>query len=316
MKILFTADWHIKLGQKNVPTQWQINRYNLLVDKLNDQEADLLIIGGDIFDRIPTLDELKLYCELLSKFNKKTLIYPGNHEALGKNTTFLSKLKDISTAINPAVEISIIDNYWNWENFSILPYNLLKDFAKDPKQYDNVTTKILFTHVRGEIPPHVTPEIDLELFSKWDVVFAGDLHSYTNSQRNIVYPGSPLTITFHRNEVDTGYLLIDTKALEYSWIKLDLPQLIRRTISDPSLMIPSKFNHTIYELEGDITDLAKVSGHELLDKKIVSTTSESQLALHKDMSIEEELKIFLTDILKLKAEDIVEILHTYHAYTT
>ena len=28
--ILFTADWHIKLGQKNVPIPWACSRYNLL----------------------------------------------------------------------------------------------------------------------------------------------------------------------------------------------------------------------------------------------------------------------------------------------
>ena len=34
MKILFSADWHIKVGQKNVPREWQINRYKQLFEKL------------------------------------------------------------------------------------------------------------------------------------------------------------------------------------------------------------------------------------------------------------------------------------------
>ena len=59
----------------------------------------------------------------------------------------------------------------------------------------------LFTHVRGEIPPHVVPEVDLERFDKFKTVFAGDLHAHENTQRNIVYPGSPMTTSFHRNEV-------------------------------------------------------------------------------------------------------------------
>ena len=52
MKILFSADWHIKLGQKNVPREWQVNRYKMLFEKLHvlEELVDLHIIGGDVFD--------------------------------------------------------------------------------------------------------------------------------------------------------------------------------------------------------------------------------------------------------------------------
>ena len=36
--ILFTADWHIKLGQKNVPKDWAINRYRMFFSQLADIE--------------------------------------------------------------------------------------------------------------------------------------------------------------------------------------------------------------------------------------------------------------------------------------
>ena len=29
--ILFTADWHIKLGQKNVPVAWACSRYQVIL---------------------------------------------------------------------------------------------------------------------------------------------------------------------------------------------------------------------------------------------------------------------------------------------
>ena len=34
--ILFTADWHIKLGQKNVPVQWATNRYNKFFEQVHE----------------------------------------------------------------------------------------------------------------------------------------------------------------------------------------------------------------------------------------------------------------------------------------
>jgi len=49
--------------------------------------------------------------------------------------------------------------------------------------------------------PHVKPEVDLDRFEDFPVVFAGDLHAHSNTQRNIVYPGSPMTTSFHRKEV-------------------------------------------------------------------------------------------------------------------
>ena len=66
--ILFTADWHIKLGQKNVPKEWQTNRFRMLFKKvlLDATNADCIIIGGDVFDRMPSIEELSLFLEFVS----------------------------------------------------------------------------------------------------------------------------------------------------------------------------------------------------------------------------------------------------------
>ena len=36
------------------------------------------------------------------------------------------------------------------------------------------------------------------------------------------------------------------------WDEFHLPQLIRKTIKNAEDMIPTDYNHTIYEIEGDI----------------------------------------------------------------
>ena len=60
--ILFTADWHLKLGQKNVPIEWATNRYREFFSQIQEIEQDvtLHIIGGDLFDRLPSMPELEL----------------------------------------------------------------------------------------------------------------------------------------------------------------------------------------------------------------------------------------------------------------
>ena len=310
--ILFTADWHIKLGQKNVPLPWACSRFELFFEEIRsiEKDVDIHIIGGDLFDRVPTMDELTLYFDFVGGVSVPTYIYDGNHEATKKNKTFFSNLKRATQDINPLVEI--IDKTTEFSFGTILPY---ADLHRKGGIENCNTDKPLFTHVRGEIPPHVTPEVDLDRFNDFPIVYAGDLHAHSNTQRNIVYPGSPMTTSFHREIVKTGYLMIDEKVLtKWQWYEFELPQLIRKTITNESEMIPTDYHHTIYEIEGDVADLATVKNSELLDKKVVKRSSESTLNL-KDMTIEEELIEYFTMILNLPEDKIKNIMGVFSDYS-
>jgi hypothetical protein len=307
MKILFTADVHIKLGQKNVPIDWAKNRFKMFVEQFGEMQksADLVIIGGDVFDRLPTMDEVELYFDFVESFTKPTLIYPGNHEMLKKDTTFLSNLKKSTHRLNPLV--SVVDDYYENCGFGvdIIPYNKLKDFEKNGCALNN---KILCTHVRGEIPPHVKPELDLSLLDRWDVVLAGDLHSYENSQRNILYPGSPYTTSFHRSRVDTGAILLDASSLEHQWLKFNLPQLIKRTIAADETPVSTDFDHTVYEVQGDMQELGELADSELIASKVIKRDTDSALMLEPEMSLDAEVREYLTYILELPEPTIDKVL--------
>jgi DNA repair exonuclease SbcCD nuclease subunit len=313
--ILFTADWHIKLGQKNVPVAWALNRYNLFFQQIYDleKECNMHIIGGDLFDRLPNMEELELYFSFIREVKIPTIIYDGNHEATRKHKTFFTNLKQVSRDINPLIHIVDISYIDSDLGFGILPYADLH--RKDSVEHFD-KSKALFTHVRGEIPPHVKPEIDLDRFLDFPVVFAGDLHSHSNCQRNIVYPGSPMTTSFHRKEVKTGYILINEYDWTWFWESFNLPQLIRKTVSNQQDMVPTDYNHTIYEIEGDIQDLAGIKNSELLDKKVVVRKSEASLIISKDMTVEEELIEYLSYILEISENKIPDILATYSDYAS
>ena len=79
-------------------------------------------------------------------------------------------------------------------------------------------------------------------------------------------------------------------------------------------MIPTDFHHTIYEIEGDIQDLAAIKNSELLDKKVVKRSSEATLVIEKDMSIQEELAEYLAYILELEEDKIQSIVGTFNDY--
>ena len=310
MKVLFIADIHIKLGQKNVPIEWALNRYKLFNDKISklQESVDLVILGGDVFDRMPTIEELEVYFNFIRIFNKETLVIPGNHESVKKTTTFLTNLKAVSNAINHNVHI--IDDFDTRHGMDFIPYNKLKEYH--PADVD-FHSRILVTHVRGEIPPHVKPEVPLTLFERWDVVLAGDLHSYENSQLNILYPGSPMSTSFHRNPVDTGVIVLDTDTLEHEFIALGLPQMLRKTIQAGDLMPTTPYDHTIYEVEGDMSQLQDVANHELLDKKVSKRTVDVALMLEPDMTLGQELGEYLRYILQLNDDAVGEVLEEFHA---
>jgi DNA repair exonuclease SbcCD nuclease subunit len=308
MKVLFTADLHIKLGQKNVPVEWAKNRFNMLWQQLEDiqTECDLFVVGGDVFDKLPNMEELETYFDLVNTCKIPTIIYAGNHEAVKKDTTFLTNLKQVTNRLNPLVEV--IDDYHKVENMDFIPYNKLKEFEKNPFQ---IRGNICFTHVRGEIPPHVKPEMDLELLASYDVVLAGDLHSYENSQKNIIYPGSPVTTSFHRGNVATGVILLDTHSLDHEWRELQLPQLIRRTVAVHDPKPQTDYDHTIYQVEGDMQELGELEDSDLIDRKVIKRDTDSALILDKEMSMSEEIREYLAYILELPEDTIENVLKEF-----
>lgn len=312
--ILFTADIHIKIGQKNVPRDWAINRYRMFFEQVYEIEktVDLHIIGGDIFDKSPSMEELELYFEFVRGMQCRTILYAGNHEATKKGKTFFSNLKHVTNAINPLV--TVIDEIYEDDNFTIVPYEFIhkKDVWASLDQ-----SKVLFSHIRGEIEPHVKPEIDLDLIRDFPLVYLGDLHSHSNCQRNLVYPGSPMVTSFHRSRVSTGYILIDGSDLtKWTWHEFSLPQLIRKTVDNPADMVQTDYDHTIYELEGDVVDLGAVKNSDLLDKKLVKRNSDTSLILEKEMSIQDELVEYMRYILELDEAKITEAISTFNDYAS
>lgn len=317
MKIGFIADIHIKLEQKGVPEDWARARFRKLFGEIFKQaeEVDAWVLGGDIFDKVPSMSELELYFELISRATFRDVpvyIIPGNHESVKKNTTFLTRLKYSSRAVNN--NLIIFDDYYTGSADDIpvdfIPYNKLKEFA-DGKCTHEFSNRVLVTHVRGEIPPHVKPEVPLELFERWDVVLAGDLHSYDNCQRNILYPGSPVTTSFHRTLVDTGFIILDTDTLEHEWRKFEVPQLIRKTVKAGEPTPQTDYHHTVYEVEGSLTELASLEAEGLIDKKIIRKTTDTSLMLDPKMSMRDEAVEYLTYILQLDEQTIESVLTVY-----
>lgn len=298
---MFIADVHIKLGNKKIPDAWAVNRMLDLADSLTaaafKHDCYKLMIGGDLLDVAnPKVAEVGLLFDFLDQLStfREILLYPGNHEMVNKKADCYVPLTRMLGMLNT----SVVRTDYRSDEFDVVPFNILHN-----KEWLPAKSKICFTHVRGAIPPHVEPEIDLTRFACWDKVFAGDLHSYKNSQGNLYYPGSPVSTSFHRNEPkDTnGYFIIDTDTTEFSWHELELPHLIRKTVTNEEDMIPTTYHHTIYEVEGDMETLATIKNSELLDKKVNKNVStEATLIMSGKMS--EEVAEYLVEVEGLQPD--------------
>lgn len=315
MKILFTADYHIKLNVPKIPNQWQINRFNMLIDEINQvQDIDLHIIGGDLLDTAkPSTDEIELMFSLLSKLKHKTIIYSGNHELTNKKDfgkySCLQNFADEIKRCNPLVEVvtSLRDPV-----FDIVGYEEISN----KKLSNPPISKLCFTHVRGEIQPHVKFEVDPIIFNHYDLVITGDLHSHENTQGKFIYPGSPLSTSFHRNTpTGNGYLIVDTDSLNWEWKTLShLPHLIRKTVTSIDDMIEGKYDWHIYEVEANVLESKDIKKSKLLDKKIVTGFAKDAVLDLKNTSMSEEMSLFLKDIAKVPDNAVDRLVSTFNQY--
>ena len=276
----------------------------------------MMVIGGDLLDTAkPSTEEIELMFALLAKLKHKTYIYSGNHEMGtkkgGGKYSCLHNFADEITRCNPLVDVV---TSFRCNDFDIVGYEEISN----KKLHREAWSKLCFTHVRGEIPPHVKWEINPEFFKDYDLVLTGDLHSHENSQGKFIYPGSPLTSSFHRtSSTGNGYLLVDSNLLSWTWHSLThLPQLIRKTVTSVDEMVETKHDWTIYEVEANILDSKDIKKSQLLDKKIVTGfAKDAVLNLSDKTTMSEEMSMYLKDIAKIEASQIERLISTFNSYT-
>jgi len=104
MKVLHTADWHIgKVLHKELLLPELRLFFEWLIGFIEDEEVDLLLISGDVFDLAnPSIRDKEFYYEcILQLYNSgcKVIITGGNHDSVGE----LNAPKEILSTINISV---------------------------------------------------------------------------------------------------------------------------------------------------------------------------------------------------------------------
>ena len=253
MKILHTADLH--LGKT-------LNGYSLLEDQayilnkikdiIKEQNVDVVIFAGDIFDRAITSQEaLDLFCDFLDFIDKtdKTLIsILGNHDGeritftnriLKKNNIYIIKeptridIDNVSFGCIPYLNIHQFRDYYT-EDFKTIDeaykYALEEDIRPKDGKFNVMVAHDYFTyHMEkllesdSEIKNLVggLEYLDISMFDKYDYVALGHMH---NPQRvgkdTIRYSGSILKYSFSEATHNKSIVLLDTDSNSFSLIPL------------------------------------------------------------------------------------------------
>ena len=95
MLIIHTADLHLG-ACPDAGESWGKNRkqelwdsFERLIDEVEAQQADLLLIAGDVFHRPPLLRELREVNERFGSLSKtKVVLMAGNHDHIGRNSFY------------------------------------------------------------------------------------------------------------------------------------------------------------------------------------------------------------------------------------
>jgi len=311
VKILFSADQHITLRKNKVNKEWAKNRYKKYFSALAEIDHDILILGGDFFDKKPSIEEVSIFLQFIEDHPKPIYMIAGNHEASTKYETFLEALQPVT---NEWFKLMLNTEVLEAGDFDIhfFSYKYIKA-GIEPKAPNPLKKSILITHARGDLA-FADPEYDFSRFSKFDLVLIGDLHTYHREPRfpNVWYPGSPYTIVFHKDVIPHGVLLVDTdKSLTPEFIELTLPQLVKIEAKiDDKIPDTDDGNCTIVEYTGTAEELSKVANSENVVRRL-EVKNYATIPL-EGLSEIEQLKAVLTH---MGVENQNSILEAYNEIT-
>ncbi len=267
MRIIHTSDWH--LGK----TLYKKTRYkefekflNFLKEKIIENNVDILLISGDIFDSPnPSNKAKKLYYRFLSSLkNIDVVIISGNHDS----PSFLSAPKEILSELNirvitevdidkevfvlkdkaiigaiPFLRESDICNYdLDVDKSIIIKNGITNHFNNVVKRAlelkkDNNLPIILLAHLgllkhsddgEKEIYIGTTLTLDQNLISdSVSYTALGHLHEYSKvGNKNIYYSGTPIPMSFSEKK-DKKLILLDDD-LNIKTINIPIFQELRR----------------------------------------------------------------------------------------
>lgn len=297
MRFLHISDIHLGklLFQQNL-LEIQIDLLNQIIDYLVDNDIDVLIMAGDIYDRsVPSNEAIEALNDFLSslilKHHKKVLMIAGNHDSATRLSFASGLLKQEGLYIEAFVQDEMKPVVIDGVNFYLLPFfkpSYIRYLYNDEsivtyqdafaaymkRQKINLDeTNILITHqfiagnkevIKSESEAILSVGgseiIDVSLVKQFDYVALGHIHAPQQISRDTIrYSGSLMRYSF--DEVKQKKSIVDVsianKKVTYQLVELKLKQDL--------IKITGYFDE-VMNYDNNHNDFIAV---ELLDTKIV-----------------------------------------------
>ncbi len=310
IKISVSGDIHLNLRSNSLEaTDWERDRFIELFTILADNDSDVVVLSGDIFDKSkPTFKEIGLFYEgidLLKEANKQVYVIDGNHEVISDTQTTFDYLPEAGFTRLKA-NVLTFGGVYLW----LVGHPHISNITKDllPIMYDK--KNILISHYRSDIG-YAKEEVDNELVSRrFDDAILSDIHYRLSPADNIQYTSSPYGIHFTPDK-DYGYctITISSKDYEIDFIKLNLASKVKITTTTANLKETLKQldSCNMYNLEVSgvsstehLTEIAKYS--------CVSKFTFSELSTECFEEVTDELKAAgdtsVSDIIMVALDDV------------
>lgn len=297
MRFLHISDIHLGklLFQQNL-LEIQIDLLNQIIDYLVDNDIDVLIMAGDIYDRsVPSNEAIEALNDFLSslilKHHKKVLMIAGNHDSATRLSFASGLLKQEGLYIEAFVQDEMKPVVIDGVNFYLLPFfkpSYLRYLYNDEsiityqdafaaymkRQKINLDeTNILITHqfiagnkevIKSESEAILSVGgseiIDVSLVKQFDYVALGHIHAPQQISRDTIrYSGSLMRYSF--DEVKQKKSIVDVSIAN----KKVTYQLVELKPKQDLIKITGYFDE-IMNYDNNHNDFIAV---ELLDTKIV-----------------------------------------------
>lgn len=297
MRFLHISDIHLGklLFQQNL-LEIQIDLLNQIIDYLVDNDIDVLIMAGDIYDRsVPSNEAIEALNDFLSslilKHHKKVLMIAGNHDSATRLSFASGLLKQEGLYIEAFVQDEMKSVVIDGVNFYLLPFfkpSYIRYLYNDEsivtyqdafaaymkRQKINLDeTNILITHqfiagnkevIKSESEAILSVGgseiIDVSLVKQFDYVALGHIHAPQQISRDTIrYSGSLMRYSF--DEVKQKKSIVDVSIAN----KKVTYQLVELKPKQDLIKITGYFDE-VMNYDNNHNDFIAV---ELLDTKIV-----------------------------------------------
>lgn len=245
-KIYHLSDIHIPLFKN-------INKHkivlNLIIEDIEKKHKEynygdgVIVIVGDLVHQKITIsnEQILVLSWFLRRLEKicKVIIVAGNHDLLENNKermdsiTPVIEMLDLKNLIYLDKELEyksgcFIDKNITWCLYSIFDEYKRPDIEKEKERGDkNKLVGLIHAPLVGsqtDLGFKMSGGEMVEIFYNLDYVLAGDIHlgqelKYKNTK--IVYPSSPLQLSFGENISNHGYVIWDVNSGEYEKINIE-----------------------------------------------------------------------------------------------